>query len=153
VSQVTTIFNAMVALCSTELGGTYRRLANAYSPAANSETALAKGYGVTLGPAQNTNRYLGSLATMSREFGVVLTKHVVANEGDATGLATLEKNLMEDALLIVKAIEEDASLGGTAEKAAFVSDDGIGFVEPKDEDQPGHFVCRLTFEIEYRESL
>lgn len=153
-SGVSTVHVALKSLITTTLTG-YSRI-NAYQLQNNPDLMLDKGYGISYGPGTNTNRQVGCHLSVSRAFLVLLTKQVTTMEYDEDGMTELEKSLLEDSILLVKAIEDNPTLAtsagqdGPAMSAIWESDEGIEFLEGK---SGSYLLCQMTFNIEYMEAL
>ena len=148
---MTSISNIRAAL-ETMIDGVvtgYTKIANPYELEKISNVILRKGYGIAFGPGANTNRELCQMS-VDREFSVVLTREVAATEHDADGRETVEKAIFEDQHLIIKAIEADASVGGTASRGRYISDGGIEYVGIENS---RYYALVSNFAIEYFEQL
>jgi hypothetical protein len=148
-SKITDIYNAWVALITAELPS-YRRLPNPYAADANANVILNKGFGIAVGGGTNTERNLGCKLSISRDFGIILTKQIAKTDHDTSGRADQEKALFEDQYALIKAVEQDPDLGGTAAKAYYVSDGGL---EILDLETGRYFVLATQFNVEYFETL
>lgn len=148
-SKVSDIYNALNTLVSTTLTS-YKKLPNPYVASENANVILNKGYGIAIGAGTNTERLLGCKLSIARDFGVVLTKQIAKTDHDVAGRATQEKAIFEDQYLIIKALEENPSLSGTAAKAYFVGDGGL---EVLDLETGRYFVLATQFNVEYLETL
>lgn len=149
-SKISTVYDAIVTLIEGSLTG-YEKLPNAYDNTDNNELYLTKGYGVAFSAAQNTERFTGCRkASTRREFSVFLTRLIDVTAHDTTGHATLEKSLMEDLFLLVKAIEVDPDLGGAAANAKYEADGGIEILEG---DRSKYLFIEAAFSAEYIDNL
>jgi hypothetical protein len=148
-TKVSLVHDALITLLESTLTG-YTRLPNPYQPDENTNLFLKQGFGLKLGTGENTNRTLGGFQFMRRTFTVVLTRQYFALESDADAKAATEKQLLEDALLIQKAIEEDQTVGGTSVSATFTRDSGIEFVSNQTE---RYMKTEIEILAEYFETL
>jgi hypothetical protein len=151
-TQVTTVYNNLVTLVSTALAS-HKRLSNPYSVGMSVSTQMAKGYGVAIGTAENTNRVISGSATLRREFRIVLSLQCTARETDGSARGTVEKALMEDSITVIKALELDPSLLQSAMNSQYAGDTGIEFIEGATEGSSGFYKTEISVLVEYRESL
>ena len=148
-TKISQIYAALETVIETELP-TYRKIPNPYDSSANANVILRQGYGIVAGAGSNTNRVLGCEMSIARDFGVILTKQIAKTEHDADGRTNQEKALFEDQYLLVKSLEKNPSLTGTAAKVGFVGDNGI---EVLDLETGRYFVLVSQFNVEYFENL
>lgn len=148
-SKITDIYDAWVTLVTAELPD-YRRLPNPYEASANANVILNKGYGIVAGAGSNTERKLGCKLSIARDFGIILTKQIAKTDHDTSGRANQEKALFEDQYTLIKALEMDPELSGTAAKAFFVGDGGLEILELE---TGRYFVLASQFNVEYFETL
>lgn len=128
----------------------YKKIPNPYDASGTANVILRQGYGISAGPALNTERLLGCEMSIARDFGVVLTKQIAKTDHDADGRTSQEKALFEDQYSLIKYIEKNPSLSGTAAKIGFVGDNGI---EILDLESGRYFVLASQFNVEYFENL
>jgi hypothetical protein len=146
-SKITTVYGAYNTWISGILTS-YKKLPNPYSSEDNSELLLKKGYGIAIGPGENTNRYFGCKHSTKRTFAVILTNQVTVTDHNVTGHATAELSLLEDAYLLRKAVETDPTLLNSTTKTLYQDDTGIEFVE---NDRFKFFKIVVNFVSEYIE--
>jgi hypothetical protein len=149
VSKIKTIRQELETVIDGVISG-YQKIPNPYELEKISNVILRKGYGIAFGPGTNTERMLSCQLSVDREFAVILTREVAATEHNAEGRETVEKSIFEDQYLIIKAIEKDADLLGSASRARYVSDSGLEYVGLENS---RYFVLVSTFATEYFESL
>lgn len=130
-STIDSIISAIQSKIATALPA-YAKLSNPYNTADNDEVFLRQGYGVTIG-ASSKNRVTTSVIGMQRKFGIVLTAEVFSTKNDDSTKENAHLALANDQLSVIKAIELDFSLGGAVLKAEYESDEGIQFVNNKNE--------------------
>ena len=132
---------------STEANG-YFRLPNPYKPEENGEDRLKKGYGIALGAAVNSNRFVNCSFSVARQFQIILTRKYVALENDAVRKADAEKALFEDLNLLINDFEQDISVNGNTMYTRYEADGGIEYVQG---DTDKFIMLRTTFVMEYVE--
>lgn len=148
-SKVSTVYDAMITRI-TALLPNHARLGNPYAPASNASLFLKQGYGVKIGPARDTNRIISNQKIIAREYTVVVTRKFLALENAPETKATTEKQLLEDAYLLVKDFETNTTINETAVMTSYTSDGGIEFID-KEKD---HFlIVETVFTVEYLENL
>jgi hypothetical protein len=147
-TKVTTLYDAFVTAIGSVLPQ-HTRLSNPYKPEENPDLLKKKGWGVRVGPGTNTNRVMCPETFIARTFTVVITRLYEAREGDGAAKAVTEKQLAEDAILMVKYVEANQNIGG-ASTSGFVSDNGIEYVQS---DTDKFLKIELEFQIEYFETL
>ena len=148
-SKVTTVYNALQALIEANLTS-YSKIPNPYVVDDNVALLLTKGYGIGYGAGENTERQVGCFLSINRLFTVVLVNQVTVTENNLTGISSLEKALMEDAVTLLDALEQDADLQGNSIKAVYRSDSGIGFI---DSELGKYLLLEIEVGIEYLENL
>jgi len=149
-SKVSTIHAAYLTRLAAVLPAGFTRLPNPYKPEENPSLLLKMGFGLRVGTGINTNRMVGCRRTFRRNFVVVITREYLALDTDADAKATTEKQILEDALLIQRDIENDGSLGGSAVVSAFIADSGIEYVSTATD---RFMKTEIQFESEYFENL
>ena len=147
-SRITTVRDALAAMITTELP-TYRQIGNPYAIERNAEFGLVKAWGIAFGPGDNTRRITSCKFSVLRSFTVLLINQIVSTEHDVTGRATAEKAIFEDQFKLIKSLETDTSLQGAANKADFIGDGGLEFL---DSDRGKYFLLETEIAIEYFES-
>lgn len=133
-SRITTIYDGIITHLSTifpvapDPAG-YFRLRNPYKVEQNPESMLIKGWGFSLGPAENTEIYMDCNFGITRQLNVMLTRQWIALENDVLRRADVEKAVLEDQFLLFQSLEGDNTIGQVATDVKYVSDNGIEFVE------------------------
>lgn len=148
-SKVSDIYDAYISFTEAALSS-YIRIPNPYDPEQNATLILNKGYGIGIGPADNTERLAKPKVSIARQFFVILVNQITATRQASSDRGTLEKALMEDAFTLISALEADDSLGGVAKITKFISDTGIDFLNNEREK---YFSTELTFSTEYFETI
>lgn len=123
-SNVSNAYDAFVARVEAVLPN-HARLSNPYAPEQNIEGILKQGWGLGMGSSTNTKRELSCRVSIRREFSLVLTRKFYSREADVTGKASVEKQLMEDQLLVVKDLCANSDLSGLIGVVEFEGDGGI----------------------------
>ena len=146
-SAISDIHDELHNIVSTALAGkSYNVIPNAYIAPENAGLLLKKGYGVSIGPGNNTARKLGGRRSYARDFQVFLTRLIPATSNDSTTRQNTEKNILEDFELVVDALEEAPNLNGNAALAQILSDGGLEYLEG---DRDKYFLIEATVTVEY----
>ena len=148
-SLITDIYNALETTLATALPA-YNKLPNAYDVEDNAKLFLGQGYGLGIGSGSNTNRVLPSKVSISRDFEVVFVNQINATASNGDLIEAQEKAIFEDMYLFLKAVENDASLGGLAINSTYVSDSGLDFL---DGETQRYFSLTMVVSVEYIQSL
>lgn len=111
---------------------------------------LTQGWAVYFADAINTNRLLSCQLSLSRNVNITLSRKVFGLDRDVTTRVTVEKNLLEDHLILIKDIEKDPDLNGAAAKILYISDLGI---QTLFSEQMHYLYIQTIFSIEYFENL
>ena len=147
-TKVSDIYDALNTLISGTLT-TYSKLPDPYNVEDNTELFLKKGYGIAFGDDTNTNRKVGcQKITINQQFEIPLMNLVTATDSNATGHASLEKLLLEDKFKIIKALENDNDLSGSAMQARYIGGSAITYLEG---DRGKYLLTGLFITIEYLE--
>lgn len=146
-SKITDIYDAITAQLSTTLTG-YVRIPNPYVVEENVYLLLQKGYGVAVGPGDDTERYTGCLMSWRRDFTVVVVNQITTTENNTDSRMVLEKSILDDHDKLIKAFWNNSSLGGNAIKSSITSDSGINFI---DADKRKFFGFEMILEVEYQQ--
>lgn len=128
-TKIEDIYDAMVAKLVANLPATYKRLPDPYNPPANTYLNLEQGYGIAIGPGENTNRTVSCLSTWRRTFTIIIVNQVTATPNDTGSRVLVEKGLLVDQDSIFRAFEKDVTLGGIAMQTAVLGDSGIQSLE------------------------
>lgn len=149
-SKISDAYDAIV-LQVQNLLPSHVRLSNPYAINENTESALRQGWGIALLSGTNTERNIGCKLSVSRQFSVVLTRKMYANELNVEGKASTEKQLFEDQFTLIQAFESDPTLGLTDIAALkWESDNGLEFVFGE---KDNFLQLNSTFTVEYFEQL
>lgn len=148
-SKVSQIYDALATLVATALP-TYKKLPNPYDSSANANVILNKGYGIAIGQGSNSERFQDCQLSISRDFGIVLTKQLAKTDHDVSGRASQEKALFEDQFLVIKALETNPQLSGLVAKTFYVGDGGL---EILDLETGRYMVLASQINVEYFENL
>ena len=144
-STISTLHDAVINRVSTTLSG-HLRLSNPYQLEQNPDRYLEQGYGVAFGGGINSDRQVACKLSMQREIVISITRRYLGQETDVTSKATLDKQLYEDQLLVIKDLYDNI----TEAPIKFVSDGGTEFIVS---DKSNYLALRSTFQIEYFESI
>jgi hypothetical protein len=147
-STISTIYDTMLADIATQLPNALK-LWHAYRLEENGGPILLNGFGVRVGPAENTKRMVCPRVSIRRSMGVILTRKLYQRDMDADVKTSVEKDILEDQLLLIKHFESNPTVGG-AMNVQFESDTGVSFVNTTDEE---FMALETTFTVEYIENL
>jgi hypothetical protein len=150
-SNISTFYDTILTRTAAVLPAAYQKLSNPYQIDQNQEMALRAGYGIAVGPAENTNRQIDCNLSIKRTITVTLTRKHFATELNRTDKEAAEKQLLEDQLLLVKEFEKDpmSVYSNNVTKFVFVGDNGIESVF----DQKNDFLkLTMSFDSEYFEA-
>lgn len=150
-TKVSDVYDKLETIINNTLSD-YAELPNPYTLEFNTSLFLKKGYGLAFGGGRNTNRSVCQLISTARIFSILLVNLVTTTANNAVQREAIDKALLEDSFKIVKAIENDSDLSGSAAKAIFLEDSGVEFIDIG-ENQQKFVVNELTFEIEYFDTL
>lgn len=151
-SVAVTSYEALVSLLETTFpsGSDYFRLPNPYKPEENSERYLLKGWGIAIGPSNNSNRFAACKYSVNRGITIILTRKYHATESDVDSKETTEKALLEDQNTLIESLESDSSINGATMYSRYVSDGGIEYVR---NDTDMFLMIRTQVELEYIETF
>lgn len=148
-TNITTIYDQLNTAISTLLVN-YVQLPNPYAAIENPSLMLKKAYGLGFGAGANTNRLVCGQLSVSREMTVTLIQSVPSLVNQTAKLAEIEKNLLEDELLLIKFFESNDHLLSSISKIAFVADSGINY----EQTGKGLFIMLdISIEVEYFENI
>jgi hypothetical protein len=147
-SQIETIYDALVALVAAELPD-YMRFPNPYVIDTNTFLHQRSGFGVSIGPGTDTERYLGCLVTWQRDFNVTLVRQITTTPNNTALRSAIEKEILDDHDKLRKAIYLSNTLSGNAIKSTLIADSGLNFI---DGDRLKFLALEMTVQIEYEES-
>lgn len=148
-TKITTIYDNLVLRVQATLPS-YFRIPNPYAPDENPELFLRKGFGVGIGPGENTRRLVCGFFSITRTFTIILINQVLTTDSNSTDRGNFERDLMEDHYSLLNALEVDNNLGGAAVRLNFTNDSGIQFVEG---DYGKYTLCEISFDVEYLEPI
>ncbi len=147
-TKIATIYDKIVTLVEANLTG-YRRLPNPYVIDSNTYLHLKQGFGIAIGPGNDTQRYVGCLVTWERQFNITLVREVIALQNNTDARETLEKEFLDDHDALRKAFYLGSSLDGEAIKSTVLSDSGISFI---DGENKKFLALELNLFVEYQEN-
>jgi len=148
-SKISDIYDALDSLISTALPA-YTKLPNAYDLEENPELFLKRGYGIAIGSGENTKRELGCRLSYLRQFTIGLIKQITTTDTNTAARVALEKAIIEDHYLVLKALENDVDLNETSNITILPNDNGIEYLEGETNK---YFLVTITVTSEYSENL
>jgi len=148
-SKISSIYDAIPTAVEAVLTG-YKRMPNAYEPEKCPTTILEKGYGVTMGPAENPSKDQSLQLQVRRQFAVIMSR-ILPGDLDAAAQQTIEKALLEDQLLVIRTFERGA-LSSLAPICRYFSDGGITYLDVG-EGGGRYLLLANVFALQYAENL
>ena len=149
-SAVSSAYDAVITAIESQLPN-HKRLSNPYDVEENTDLFLRQGYGLVLGPGENSKRNLCNVLSIRRTFQVIISRKYAATELNASGKATTEKQIMEDLKTLIAYFETNTTLNTGVRVVGFESDSGIQFVKKSATDM--YLFTEGIFEIEYFETI
>jgi len=152
-SSISTIYDNLLSLVSTAIGGSgegYIELPNPYNLADNNQLFLKKGYGVAIGPGVGLELHVGCRISYERIFTVVLTKEMATTDHNITARTSFNKELIEDFVLVRRALEDDPTLSQACIKTQYTADSGLEFTAT---DTQRFISVSIDVIIQYEENL
>lgn len=125
---ISTIYDAINSVLASKLTG-HTQLPNPYEVTTNTYLHLNNGYGIGVGPGQDTERYVGCLVTWEQVYSVILVRRIVTTQNNTTTREAIEKNLLEDWDILRKAFYLNNTLSGNVIKTTVTSHSGINFID------------------------
>lgn len=147
ISQIVDKLSEVVEACIPGV----TEIPNPYEPEVNNDLYLQNGYGVGFADSTNTNRNLGNKISIEREFMVMLFRIVAATPQDTAAIKTSAKDLLEDELKIIKAIESNRDLDKIAINAQYTGSGSVEFLAGDTGDR--YFQLIISISVEYSEVL
>lgn len=126
-----------------------KQLFNPYDVRINNETYLADGFGVGFGAIQEIESVTGCLR-FAQDFLIPLSRKFYSLENNAEDRQEFEKELMAEAMVLIKAIAQDVNLGGLASRTVFSGSPGIQQVFGESQQ---YIFLTLTFNASFKENL
>ena len=127
-SKVEDIYDQIVTICSSTLPA-FKRLPNPYELTENTFLRLENGFGVSVGPGVNENRFVGCFTTWERSFLITLVKKVSTSQNNLDLRQTIEKDILVAQDLVQKAFYANHTLSGNAVTSTVSDDSGINFID------------------------
>lgn len=148
-SNFSDLYDAIVTRVETVFPN-HTRLPNPYKIEENNEAFLRQGWGLSMTSGTNSNRQLSCSISIQRSFTISLVRKFYAVESNVDNKVTVEKQLIEDQLLLIKDLCDNSSLDATNSLVDFESDDGIEYVYG---DKDNFLVLNSTFRVEYFDTI
>lgn len=145
-SKISDIYDAIANVVEGTLTN-YVRLPNAYQVEKNTYLQLKKGYALSISSGSNTQRYVDCLTTWERSFTLTIINQVTTTQNNLASRELLEKSILDDHELVLKAFENDPSLSGTAIKSILLTDGGVNYI---DAELTKFFTIDLEITTEYQ---
>lgn len=122
--SITTAYNTLQARVAALLPN-HQRLGNPYEIEENPAPFLKQGYGIGLGPANNTERQISCQGSAQRDLLVTITRKFYARDTDRATKATVELELLEDLQLIMDDAEKNFQAPTSTAIYRYATDNGI----------------------------
>lgn len=126
-SQISDIYDSINTFLDASYDASGRALTNPYSIEENDDITLKRGYGFYMGTGRDQGT-MGNMIALEREMVVTLTLETAALEHKNGKRMTAEKQLLEDAALMVKALHNDPAVNEKVSGIIYQSDNGIEFI-------------------------
>ena len=149
-TAISSIHDELHTVVAAALPAGYRLIPNAYITPENVGLYLRQGYGIAVGPGNNTERIIGGKKSYQRDFQVFLTRELMTTSTNTEARQTVEKQILEDFDTVLKAIEENPTLNGNAGKTVLINDGGLEYLES---DRAKYFLIETTVTVEYLENV
>lgn len=147
-SKIQEIYDALVTVIAFQLPD-YIRLPNPYAVEENTFLHMRSGFGVSIGPGTDTERYLGCLVTWQRDFTITLVRQVFTTQNNTALRVDLEKDILDDHDNLMKAVYNNSTLSGKAIKTTAVADSGLSFI---DGERLKFLAMEITVQVEYEDN-
>lgn len=147
-SKIQDIYDALITVISGQLPD-YTRLPNPYAIEENTFMHMRSGFGISIGPGTDTERYLGCLVSWQRDFTVTLVRQVFTTQNNTALRADLEKDILDDHDNLMKAIYNNSTLSGKAIKTTAVADSGLSFI---DGERLKFLAMEVTVQVDYEDN-
>lgn len=128
----------------------YKRLPNPYAVAENAMLLMQKAWCVSVGPGNNTQRFVDCHSTWQRDFTITMVNKITAMQNDTEAREDIEKALLVAHRSVLESFETDSTLSGTVIRAIIVSDSGI---LPLDGQTGKYLAIELVLTVEYLEKF
>lgn len=128
----------------------YFKITNPYDLTQNSSQFLRQGWGLAVGPGNNSNRELDCSITINREYRVVLTRALESLELNVDTKDVVVKTLLEDAFDVIADFEREVRLDDDKYNVLFISDTGIQNLQG---DDFSIIMVEMTFNVEIFDRL
>lgn len=154
-SNVTLILNRFATIVETAITG-ITRIPNPYDPESSPGIYLKNGYGLAYGSAENATDTLDGCGTIHirREIMFMQLQEIAKVSTDTLGIKAQLDSMLENELLVIKAIIEDHQLNGGASHVAmaarYTDSDGPDFLVG---DKRKFFKTLTAFSVLYREAI
>ncbi len=152
-------YDALVTQIETTLPN-HVELINPYVPELNDNLTMDAAYGIVVGPGQNTAREVDCRMSVARDMTVVLTRKIMKgdlarNTSSKSERRSTEKELIEDLVDLVAAIEGNATLQNASNnlaifKCVYETDGGIEYLQAN---QYQFIMIKAIFVLEYIEAI
>jgi hypothetical protein len=142
------VYDDLRTILSTVLSGR-TELNNPYFIEDDSDIMFDNAWTVSVGAAQNTDRFVCGKATMRREFILTLANRYFAPSRDISARITAEKTIVNAQLDVIKYIEASPQTVNILQMR-YEGDNGLEFLEG---DRFGFLILQSTITVEYLENL
>lgn len=147
-TKIEQVYDALTTLVETTLSE-YKRFPNPYVIDANTFLHMKTGFGISIGPGNDTERFVGCEVTWQRIFTVTIVQQITTTQNNLARREIIEKDILNDHDKLMKAIYLDNSLGGKAIKSFVTDDGGVNFI---DGDRLKFLAMEINVAVEYADS-
>lgn len=148
-TKIEQIYDAIVDIIEAQLPS-HKRLPNPYEITENAFLRLDLGFGVSIGPGVDTQRYTGCLISWQRSFPITLVRRMATTENNIDLREKIEKDLLIDHDLLRKVFYTNTTLNQTATTSTVLDDSGVNFI---DGDRLKFIAIELNLLVEYEENI
>ena len=115
------------------------------------DALLDKSYGIVIGPASNTKRFVScDNYSVRRDVVILNTITIYGADLDETIRKNAEKELLENQIKILRAAQNNVTLTGLVSKFDFENDNGLEFIFT---DETDNIMLQSTYSFEYIENI
>jgi hypothetical protein len=149
-SIISDIYDELRTITTATLSG-YVELPDAYELESNPSIILGKSWAIGFEDESNDNRYICGILSLTRTFQIVVINRITTTQHNTSARRLIEKALIDDAYLIIKALLANPTLNSKASSLDYTGQTGLSYLT--DANGSETFVSTaLTFGIQYQET-
>lgn len=128
-SAISTAYDALKTRIEAKLlpSSGWLKIPNPYEMENNSDGVLRQGYGIKIMDATSVQAITCNYH-IDRTFGIVISRECMNTDHDADGIATVEKQIMEDLVLLIADFELNTTLNTGLIFCGYLGDGGIQLI-------------------------